>query len=1043
MHRLFHRLTARFLGLTLLLAVPTVALTASSEEVSSARPAEYMIYQYPDVDLVVKVDAPETEFDVQIFGPENALIKDSGVPNRRIGPVFQYVDAAGISRQLMIKVNPGRKIDRSEISLELIQLSLSDRSSQALSKAYRLFSQGTERIHDNATTSWATKAYSLSSAAQVFAGLGMTEMRLWSEYYAAHIVLHQLKDIQTAIEFTSALLPAARVAGFEMLEMAALVLDSEARMQAAAASPRARAQQRYAGTHEVLERRAELAVQLNLKSEQGRALFSDGIAYERQGDLDRAIKRYQQALDATVSAGNLELANEIRTTAAVAYESQGSTAGAIEMLDDISGELTDSADDETVRELADNLFEKGRLLNLGFRYREAAVELERALALRKSSVTSRLRGLSGLELAWSRYSLGYPDRAAILIEESLPRVSPAGNTEIVFRAYDSAARINRQGGQFALMEQYREKQAVLAGSGRLKARYLFGRAMDARSRNGSASRAAQQILQQSRLAAQQSDDDITGHRSLMWLCLSRLERNGSDGCSAAEVRSSHAALRASGIPRVAAESRFVQAGILHRTGRTREALEAMGLLIDELRFFQVQFPGVLGAWYWENRTGIFSEYLSMTLSLSRSGAGGFADGRLTLLALERVRMLMDADVTGQSQQLQQDGQFADARTSLARLELSSGSDTDRLAGQLSQQFLGLFQDFVRDNESLDENTLDALLNGLGEQDSVLTYHFGEDAVHLLLGDSKGVRMLELGGAKQIRDRIGAFRNTMGLVQADSSLTDLEMLGTGLLEPVSGLIGDHVWFLPSGPLNGFPFDALRLNGRFFAQDHRLVNLTTLSAVARRNPQMRAVFSDRVFVGGNPQSEQELFSYGLSSTTEIAVVRDRFVGPGLHIVQGVALQRDEFLDERFANAALIHLAIPGSIDLAYPERSRLALSAAGNNELRDYLSPVDLQTLDLSADLAVLSGTATSGVGRSAFDSRQGFVSEFMESGVKSVVATLWSIGDNGTAAFMESFYAGLEPGTGVSEALARTRLERINSDPAMNFQSWAGFQLYIR
>jgi CHAT domain-containing protein len=1043
MHRLFHHFAALFAGLILSLAVPSAALTAQSEEVSNIRPAEYMIYQYPNVSLLVKVDAPETEFHVQITGPEKALIKDSGVPERRIGPIFQVVDPTDIPRQLMIKVTPGRKIDRSLISMELVQMSQSDRNHRSLGQAYKLFAHGVERIHDKASTTWAMKAYSLKNAAQAFASLGMEEMSLWSEYYAGHIILHQLNDTQTATEFADSLFSSARRAGFEMLEMAALVLGSEARMQAAAASSGQRAQDRYESLHGILERRAELAAQLNLKSEQGRALFDDGIAYERQGDLDSAIRRYEQALDATVSADNLELANEIRATAAVTYESQGSTEGAIEMLDDISGNLAGSADDESVRELADNLFEKGRLLNSSFQYREASIELEKALDLQKESAQSRYRGPTGLELSWSLYSLGHTDRAAALIEESLPRTARAGNGDTLFRAYDSMARIKRNNGQYFQMEQYRQQQASLAGSGKRKAQHLLARAMDVQSRDGLASTESQRILQQAEQAARQSSDPITEHRSIMWACLSRLEKNGSSACSADDVRSSYETLRNSGIPRFSVESGFLQARILQRAGRSRDALNAISGLLDEMRFYQSSIPGVLGAWYWENRTAVFNEYLAISVSMSSAGAGQFADGRQVLLALERVRMLEDTDnMQLQSQQTAFD-QSADLRASLARLEASSGPEAEMLAKQLNKQIEGRLQDYAQNKQSLDSDNLTSLLEGLTAQDSILTYYFAEKSVYLVFANRKGVRMHRLSSAHQIRNRVKAVRETMGLAGADASLALLDALGASLLGPVTGQLTSRIWFLPSGPLNGFPVDALRLKGRYLAQNHQLVNLASLTAVEQGSPQMRAEFRKRIFLGGNPQSNQQLFSYSLSSTAEIDVVRDRFVGPGLHIVQGVALQRDEFLDERFANAALVHLAIPGSIDLAFPERSRLALSVGGNSEIRDYLLPADLSMLDVSADLVVLSGTAMTGQGKSSFDSHLGFVSEFLGAGARSVAVALWPLEDADSAAFMQSFYDRLESDPDVAAALSGARLDRLNSASETNFHSWAGFQLYIR
>ena len=188
------KLTARLAALTLLVSTPTVVWTAQSGEVSADRPAEYMIYQYADISFVVKIDAEQAEFGSVVSGPDGAFIKDSGISGRRIGPVFQYLEADGKPRQLMIKVFPERPLERSDIKLELIQLSANDRNSQGLARAYKLLSHGMERIHADDTATWTSRIYSLRSAARAFAGLGMEEMRQWSEYYAAHLVLHQLGD---------------------------------------------------------------------------------------------------------------------------------------------------------------------------------------------------------------------------------------------------------------------------------------------------------------------------------------------------------------------------------------------------------------------------------------------------------------------------------------------------------------------------------------------------------------------------------------------------------------------------------------------------------------------------------------------------------------------------------------------------------------------------------------------------------------------------------------------------------------------------------
>ncbi len=1035
----FFRQTAALTLLTfLLLATPANGRSAQDEQVSATRPAEYMIYQYPDIALVVKVDAPETEFVSQISGPDNAVLREHGVVYRRIGPIFQYIDPADTPRQLMIKLTPERKIDRSRIGMELIQLSGTERNSKALAQAYQLFSTGTQRTYASDTTTWAMKIYSLRSAARAFAELGMEEMSLWSEFYAAHLILYQLSDELTALEMTHVIQRASNRAGFDDLELAALVLESDALLQAAGSAGGRQAQARYREVHEVLDRLAKLANRLQYQSEHARALYQDGIAYEAQGDPARAIERYRMALEIGASAGNPELVNQIRSAAALAYEILGSTSGAIEMLEDIAGELANQQDGEAAQELAENQAEKGRLLNRSYRYREAAAVLSQALHLMKTSQAARPWGATGLALAWSQYSLGYFDQATALIEESLPRTPQSGNSTLLTRAFGNLADYHRSREQFGPMETYRERQGSLIGSGPQRAFHLYEKGIDAWRREGSDSVEAIRLLRQSRQAGQSSGDRVTEHRASLSLCSLRLERRDRQACSASEARASFRSLESSGIPWVAADAALTFSVILRRLGKIEEARGRMNLLIDDIHFLRQQLPGILGAWYWENKPVLYREYLSITLAESGAEIGQVADGEPVMLALDRIRTLENAEspVTA-------DGQHEALRALLAEREEAEAADISSLAEQADEELKALRKNSALAGGAMNDDALRRLLAGLGSDEMVLGYYFSESAVYALPGDRKGIRLFKLPNPRKIRTSLNALRSRFGRAADASLLSDLDTLGTLMLDPVASQLAETVYLLPSGPLNGIPFDALRLNGRFLAENHRLLNLLSLSALARGAPKMQTPYRDRIFLAGSPQAGQELFSYGVSSTAEIGTVRDEFVGPGLHIVQGVALKRDEFFDDRFNQAALIHLAIPGSVDLARPERSRLMLSGTQENPSEEFLAPADVRAFDLSASLVILSGTAFVGRSETAFDGHLGFISDFHDAGAGSVIAAIWPAGDHETAAFMSDFYRRLESGQDIAGALFRSRQSRISPNNVTNFASWAGFQLFIR
>ena len=72
---------------------------------------------------------------------------------------------------------------------------------------------------------------------------------------------------------------------------------------------------------------------------------------------------------------------------------------------------------------------------------------------------------------------------------------------------------------------------------------------------------------------------------------------------------------------------------------------------------------------------------------------------------------------------------------------------------------------------------------------------------------------------------------------------------------------------------------------------------------------------------------------------------------------------------------------------------------------------------------------------------GFARAFLSAGACSLVATLWTVADEETAAIMEAFYRRLLAGTGPSAALRGAQLERVaNGDHPFY---WAPFVLLGR
>jgi CHAT domain-containing protein len=1038
----------RILGALVLLiwmTLPAPVWSAENDAATTERPAEYMIYQYPETILVLKIDVKEAEFSVRTIGPENAQIKSSSVPGRRIGPVYQYIEATELPRQLMIEVTPARALDRSAISLEVLQFSPGDRNTVPIARAYQMVSLGTETSHSTDASTWASKAYSLRNAAGMFASLGREEMRLWSEYFAAHLVLHQLADPLTASEMVSAVQDDAARAGFEEVELAARTLEGDADLLLAAGSGERSAQIYYERAHRVLVEAAALAERLAWDVERGRALFQDGRVYEMQGEAERALDRYRAALEVTTGTGDAELLNQIRASAAAVYESLGRTTGAIAMLDDMAGDLGTAEQENADLELAARLFEKGRLLNIAYRYSEAAIELTRALALQQAHAEPWIWGPTGLELAWSYYAIGDTDQALRLLERSLPGTPVRGNQHALVRAYGSLGNIHRARREFEKAALARAKQNELLGDGPGHAAASIEAALDAWLQQGAGATRALDYLQRARQAAANEGDELSADRATLYLCLLAAERNQAPVCRGGDAVTAYDKLRDSGIPRVAADAALTRARTQLRSGDAGAARETMRRLIDELYWYRYTLPGVLGAWFAENHDQLAQDYLVLEQTLSSGRSAGAGQGTALLLAMERVRRLEAADYARPDKRPMDADDEELLRGVLARREAAAGNEAPRLAADANRRLAAARQTVASGAEAISEPKFKRLLEGLDRSEAVLSYYFDGKRAMALVARRGGALAIELPGTERIEARLEQLRDAWAGPESPALSGHLDVLGRSLLKPLDGILPERVYLLPVGPLRGVPLDALRVDGAYFAERRLLVNLASLGSIEHRAPVVAKNFQEKVFLAGNPQEQGDPFSLEFRPSPEVAAVTDQFVGPGLHIVQGVALRKDEFQDDRFSQAALIHLALAGTLDLAFPERSRLLLAPidAGHEDSRSLLLPADVRGFRIAAQLVVLSGAAVVGSGRSLADSRMAFVADFLEAGCKAVLVSYRPAGERVNGEFTTDFYRRLLSDPGIESALANTKRAQIEAGSRTNLPHWAGFQLFIR
>jgi CHAT domain-containing protein len=306
----------------------------------------------------------------------------------------------------------------------------------------------------------------------------------------------------------------------------------------------------------------------------------------------------------------------------------------------------------------------------------------------------------------------------------------------------------------------------------------------------------------------------------------------------------------------------------------------------------------------------------------------------------------------------------------------------------------------------------------------------------------------------------------------------------LLKPIESEIVDSrtIAVLPHDWLNYLPFEALirkdssDQQARFFIQNKKIVYLTSRtsvnliqklakdrgevpinSVVAFGNPDLG--FNDRNLVCGEIEAAGQLTApfepaERLNRFAPLPCAEKEVENIKKYFPNSVILTREKASKENFLNHwnqhAIIHVAAHaklterGSELLLAPEekgtltrREIIRLNKAYHNKTTRFIALSACQTaidpflrskVNMGSKSAIEPATALAGT-----------VHGFLYVGVPAIVATLWSISDEGTPLLMDTFYHNLKEGHTFLDAFRDARLQMIQrNDRFSQPYYWAGF-----
>jgi CHAT domain-containing protein/tetratricopeptide (TPR) repeat protein len=360
------------------------------------------------------------------------------------------------------------------------------------------------------------------------------------------------------------------------------------------------------------------------------------------------------------------------------------------------------------------------------------------------------------------------------------------------------------------------------------------------------------------------------------------------------------------------------------------------------------------------------------------------------------------------------------------------------------------------------------------------------------------RVRELMTARGRRPKESAAHQRKRLMLADAQYpAAARELSRLVLGPVAGLLENRrIVIVSDGALQYLPFAALPApSGNAdtpLVMEHEVTNLPSASVLAelRRQALARVAPPKAVVVLADPVFDSRDERIGSSAGTDAAaeltdsaaalweqslssgprhltsqpnadraapVYLNRLLWTRLEAAEilkvtpaGEGLQALDFeasrataLSPQLSQYRIVHFATHAVSDSEHPERSGLVLSLFDQHghPQNGFLGLEQIYSLNLPADLVVLSACET-GLGREiGGEGLVGLVRGFMYAGATRVMASLWSVDDEVTALLMARFYKSLEQdGLSPAAALRAAQIEVRKDSRWSSPYYWAGFQI---
>ncbi len=342
--------------------------------------------------------------------------------------------------------------------------------------------------------------------------------------------------------------------------------------------------------------------------------------------------------------------------------------------------------------------------------------------------------------------------------------------------------------------------------------------------------------------------------------------------------------------------------------------------------------------------------------------------------------------------------------------------------------------------------------------AVIVYHLSENFPGAWVITSESIRWRRLAPLHEIEERVLRFRTELQSFEHNWQVRVSDAgkrAYTTLVSPLaSEIVGkSRLVVIPDKVLFAVPFEALIFpdgpdSGRHLIEKYQVSYQLSLQLLLQLKGQRSTADRSQgkaMLVGGTGTQEAPTagesdsaprFSYLPGAHDEIEKISQTIGADRTVILFGAEATKQKFR-EGIEHFQIIHIASHAVANPVDPNLSFVLMSGKD-----PFLTLWDVSQLNLSADIVVLSACETGQGLVASGEGIWGFQSQFLASGAKNVVVSLWRVEDSSTGELMAKFYAAMAPGMrGLARALWRTKLALLEDGKVKHPFFWAAFVIY--